>query len=270
MKKPQCGVYKIQSPCGGIYIGSTYHMTKRIAEHRAMLRAGRHHSKGLQAASDRYGMDSLVYEIIIECPRGELRDREQEALDRLEPEFNRSKDSRQSLSTLWQDPEFRARNTERARQLNAVQNADPNFIARQRERVKNMHTPEAIEKSTAAKRKKWAEDPEYAARMREKSSNQFKSMHADPEFRKRHAERMSGVLRERSKDPEFIEKRNQAVAKALNKPVQCVETGQIFESIKAAGEWSKIPSYRNIGSAASGKIKSCGGYHWRFVDGDQT
>lgn len=52
-----------------------------------------------------------------------------------------------------------------------------------------------------------------------------------------------------------------------NKPVQCVETGEIFEnSFRAAGEVKYIAS--NIRMAADPKYprKTCKGYHWKFVD----
>ena len=49
-----------------------------------------------------------------------------------------------------------------------------------------------------------------------------------------------------------------------NKPIQCVETGQVFDS---AVEASKIfgVSQSNLSAAAKGKCKTSCGYHWRFV-----
>ena len=52
-----------------------------------------------------------------------------------------------------------------------------------------------------------------------------------------------------------------------NKPVRCVETGEIFEnSFRAAGESRHTAS--NIRMAASPKYprKTCMGYHWEFVE----
>lgn len=54
-----------------------------------------------------------------------------------------------------------------------------------------------------------------------------------------------------------------------NKPVRCVETGEIFEnSFRAANEIRYVAS--NIRMAASPKYlrKTCMGYHWEFVKPD--
>lgn len=50
-----------------------------------------------------------------------------------------------------------------------------------------------------------------------------------------------------------------------NKPVLCVETGEIFISISEASRRKQLNS-GNISSCCRGKhkVKSVGGYHWRF------
>lgn len=56
------------------------------------------------------------------------------------------------------------------------------------------------------------------------------------------------------------------IKKGSCKKVKCIETGQIFESIKAAAIFVNIdPS--NISKCARGIQKTCGGYHWEYVDG---
>ena len=46
--------------------------------------------------------------------------------------------------------------------------------------------------------------------------------------------------------------------------VRCVETGQIFNSIKEASEWCGV-GRSHIGSCCKGKRKTCGGYHWEYA-----
>lgn len=48
------------------------------------------------------------------------------------------------------------------------------------------------------------------------------------------------------------------------KKVMCVETGQVFECIKKAQEWLGVSG--GIYSCLGGKSKTCGGYHWKYVD----
>jgi hypothetical protein len=270
MKPIQCGVYKIQSPCRGIYTGSTGNLRKRTGEHQSLLRGGRHHSGALQAAADRYGIDALIFELVLPCAADELLELEQAAIESLDPEFNRSKNSRESLSTLWQDPEFRARNAERATLQNKANWQDPGYREKHRDRVMAMLTPEVIEKASAGRARFRRENPGDTKRIIDAASERFVRMHADPEFAASHALRMAAVMRERRHDPEFNLRFKEAVAKSNSRPVQCIETGQIFESIKLAAAWAGIApqSAGNIGGVCHGRIKSCGGYHWKFPDGN--
>lgn len=50
----------------------------------------------------------------------------------------------------------------------------------------------------------------------------------------------------------------------MRKKVLCVETGQIFESIKSAQEFVHLTGVYNV---VQGKRKTAGGYHWRYVNG---
>ena len=51
--------------------------------------------------------------------------------------------------------------------------------------------------------------------------------------------------------------------------VICVETGEIFESIAAAGRAYKLNPH-NIGNAVRGTIKKSGGFHWRKYEDSTT
>lgn len=53
--------------------------------------------------------------------------------------------------------------------------------------------------------------------------------------------------------------------KDLSKPIICVETGIIYPSIAEASRQTNLDK-GNIGSVCRGKAKSCGGYHWKFID----
>ena len=47
--------------------------------------------------------------------------------------------------------------------------------------------------------------------------------------------------------------------------VICVETGEVFDCIKSASENKKL-NHRNISNVCLGKRKTCGNFHWRYVD----
>lgn len=48
--------------------------------------------------------------------------------------------------------------------------------------------------------------------------------------------------------------------------ILCIETGEIFPSIKAAAEHYGLKR-PNISAVLAGRAKSCGGFHWQYVDG---
>lgn len=53
-----------------------------------------------------------------------------------------------------------------------------------------------------------------------------------------------------------------AATKSHYRKVRCVETGEIFESIKSAKDKYNI---NNISAACRGVQKTAGGYHWEYI-----
>lgn len=50
--------------------------------------------------------------------------------------------------------------------------------------------------------------------------------------------------------------------------VQCIETGEVFDSLSAAGRYAHA-SRSAVYLAASGKRETAGGKHWRYIDDQQ-
>ena len=107
---------------------------------------------------------------------------------------------------------------------------------------------------------------------------------ADPDVR---AKRIGGIKAAKS-DPDYREienarlrlmwsddKRKQSLRdskRATMKPVMCVETGVVFDAIKAAVRWLieqgfASASKANIKAVCTGKMKTAYGYRWQFSDG---
>lgn len=105
----QSGVYEIVNRENGKrYIGSAAKLACRWSEHKCNLSHGRHHSRHLQSAHDKYGLDVFSFEPIILCAKTDLILYEQIALDALEPEYNVLKFARNSLGRKA-TPETRAK-----------------------------------------------------------------------------------------------------------------------------------------------------------------
>lgn len=142
------------------------------------------------------------------------------------------------------------------------------------ERFKNIvRTPEWYQK-VAAKLRQQTIPPDMRARI----SAKLKGRKLSPET----CAKMSASRMGRKRTPQEIESCKRSWTperKAANsvrlvqhwlRPVICVETGQRFESLKAAGEWlatfSSFKSHLKIGSVCRGERQKAYGYRWRYAD----
>jgi group I intron endonuclease len=83
------GIYKIICLLNNsIYIGSSVNLEQRFYNHLFYLRCNKHHNKHLQNAYNLYGEENFKFEIIEECEKEILIEREQFHIDELKPKFN--------------------------------------------------------------------------------------------------------------------------------------------------------------------------------------
>lgn len=99
------GIYAIQRGERS-YIGSSADITLRWRKHRSDLRGGRHHSRYLQNAWNKYGEDAFEFVILEECPVDVLIEREQHYLDAHLIKYNRSPTAGSQLGVV-RSPETR-------------------------------------------------------------------------------------------------------------------------------------------------------------------
>jgi len=103
-KNRTCGIYKITTPNGSVYVGSSTRIEGRWSDHRGTLARQTHRSIRLQAAFNKHGAE-LVYEVIEECAVNELNNREQFWIDELGAELNTTT----FVDNVWANPETRAK-----------------------------------------------------------------------------------------------------------------------------------------------------------------
>src|SRR5690606_28209515 len=72
------------------YVGSAVSLKKRWREHRRQLQDGRHHSRFLQRAWNKYGPLFFRFQVIAYCDRDNLLFYEQRLIDGLKPDYNTS------------------------------------------------------------------------------------------------------------------------------------------------------------------------------------
>ena len=82
------GIYVIVNRLNGnTYVGSAVKFTRRWKKHKSDLKAGKHHSRHLQRAWDKYG-DVFSFTVERWCGKEDLIRFEQEVIDLLKPEYN--------------------------------------------------------------------------------------------------------------------------------------------------------------------------------------
>ena len=91
-------------------------------------------------------------------------------------------------------------------------------------------------------------------------SRRMREAWTDPEKRTRR----SNTTRVRWANPEFREYATQKVIEACHKSVLCVETGEIFFSIRDAAMKLGVSSGNIVRSIKTGY--RCGGYHWMYAN----
>jgi len=89
MTSNNCGIYKITNTVDGkFYIGSSTNIFRRWREHKSRLRMGKHHSRYLQNAWNKYGEELFSFEVALLCEVDDLCRYEQAYIDALKPEYN--------------------------------------------------------------------------------------------------------------------------------------------------------------------------------------
>lgn len=80
----QSGIYQITCTANlVVYIGSAINLPTRWSMHRYQLRNGKHASRRLQRAWNKYGEGAFVFDVLLVCCKEELIEREQDALDQI-------------------------------------------------------------------------------------------------------------------------------------------------------------------------------------------
>lgn len=83
-----CGIYQILHVSGIRYVGQSVNVKGRLRGHFRALRNGIHRNAYLQHAWNKHGSDSFVFELIEECSRELLTEREQFHMDASERLYN--------------------------------------------------------------------------------------------------------------------------------------------------------------------------------------
>lgn len=100
----QSGIYQIRNLVNGkVYVGSAKKFKTRWGKHKSSLNLNKHHSKHLQSAWNKHGANNFVFEPLITCAPSMLLWYEQQFLDQMRPEYNKSPTAGNTLGVPWDD-----------------------------------------------------------------------------------------------------------------------------------------------------------------------
>lgn len=224
-----CGIYSIRNLVNNKrYIGQSVNIKARWNQHKNALNHGNHDNDYLQKSWNKHGEENFVFEIIEECKRQELDDRERYYID-----FYKTLDENfgYNLKSGGQDHPKDSQETIRKRAESIKENY------RNNPRLKKQRSERLL--------KKW-EDPQFRKEHSGKGNGMYGKKHT-PEARKKMSENRKGKI-----------------PRSNPYPVLCVQTGETYKnSSQAAKAIGGVGS--NILLVCYGKRTTASGYHWKFV-----
>lgn len=240
-------VYKHTTPSGKVYIG----ITQQKPTDR--WKNGRGYNKGqlFSKAIAKYGWDNIKHEILFQnLSKEDACEKEIEMIAKYHsnisengynvleggicspPSAEARKKSSEVMKAKWQDADFRENTCSHMKGKKRSEKARENIGVAQRKRFENISEREMV-----SQRQLGTKRTEEAKR---KTSESLKRHYEDAESIKRLIETHPG------------------------KKIMCLETGEVFGSIRRASVKYNISHY-SISEVCKGNRKTAGGYRWSFL-----
>lgn len=247
-----CGIYKITNMINGkVYIGQSINIKARWKDHVNTLNRKDSHSVLLQRAWNKYGEESFSFEILELCTEDMLDEVEIKYIDlydahnngyNIEPGGNKNKHLSEETKQKIGDANRGRRHTKESKiKMSKSRTGENNGM------YGRTHSIESRRKMSEAKKGK--------------PGHQSSAKQKDAARRSNTGKVVSEETRQKISQ---ANKGNIPVNKNLNS-VYCLELDRIFENPSSAGKELKIRS-GNIIECCEGKRKTCGGYHWMYIN----
>lgn len=169
--KGESGVYQIyNTKTNKRYIGSSLKVSRRWPQHLYLLRNGKHHSKHLQHAWDKYGEESFVFECLEYCSPEQLLQLEHKYI------IDYKTTNREFGYNVTEDVEHVAVLSKEDRKRISESSARRTWTEEQRQKFIKTKTGMKLPKSSETKRRQFAEGTASLIRMSEVSEEKIQRM----------------------------------------------------------------------------------------------
>lgn len=258
------GIYMIKNQVNGKkYIGQSVDIFDRNYHERRNMERGHIHASGKNKYFDRaiqkYGAESFTFSVLEECSADMLDEREIYYIKKYNtlapngynltkggksgtPGYKFTDEQKQKLSEIQKKLFADGKNTTAGRR------GEENHMFGKPSPNRGKKRPrEIVEKALRNRRSfRGANNPNYGKHAAEKTKAIWHEQRA--------GRKLSDEWKKRISD-------NSNMAKA----VVCIDTGTIYRSCAEAAKSEGVKAPRNIGDAASGRLKTCGGKKWVWL-----
>ena len=260
------GIYMLTCKVNGKrYIGQSNNIKRRMNEHRRCQSC----TPIISRAIAKYGWDAFDKTVLEFCPVEELDEKEIHYIAELKPEYNLAKGGG-GPKGCKPSPET----IELLRQAAKKQWSDEENLKLLKKPIICIDTGEIFDSVKSAAVKVGVNPSAISAVLngRVKTAGGYRWAYLNPadKISEETSERKRRANRGRKQSAEQIEKRVSKLRGKSNpnfnsyKPVFCVETNEIFDSVNSAAESVGVtPS--SLSNVLHGRKKTAGGYHWKFA-----
>lgn len=228
------GIYCIENKINHKkYIGQSVDINDRWRKHISELNHNTHDNSYLQNAWNKYGRDIFEFNVIEYCKISELDDRENYYIN--------------YYKTLNREFGY---NLKSGGQNGGSKYSEETKLKMSKSAIKSYENLELIEKRKQDALEQWS-NPEIKEKHMGKNNGMYGKHHTEETINK------------------IKEKRKNVKKKKEIRQVFCIELNMTFKNASQAAKYLNI-SAANILNVCYGKRKTCGGYHFEFVENENN
>ena len=264
------GIYMLTCKVNGkSYIGQSQNIAKRLRSHKSNKH--KYHNYIIKNAISKYGWENFDKTVLEFCPVEKLDEREIFWIAKYQPEYNikegggRGNHSiqtreilRQSTKSQWQNTDIRKIFQKQIICIETGEIFESVNSAAAKIGVNHSAISQVLNgktKTSGGYHWDYLNDKDKQQRGKhfsEETRKQFSKLHIGQKRSEQTIAKLSAQIKKRGNE-------------CCQKSVVCMETGQIFKSVKiAALTVGVVPSF--LSKVLHGKKKTAGGYHWKFIE----